>query len=301
MMLVLSFIVFFLMHRAVEGNIVDTLAGPSTSQQVKHQMATNLGLYKPILVQYGIWLGHAVRGDLGVSYITGLDVTSTISQEIPVSFELAILSMLLATLVGVPLGLLAGLRNGSKTDLAVRIPFLLMYAVPVMIWGGFLLLGAALYWRTFYAMTYVPFLDDPVSNLRSILLPAVAVALAVASATVQLTRATTIDVLAQPHIMTARAVGLTRLRRIGIYTLKAASVPVITMQGFVFGGLLGGLIIVEAMFSLPGLGGGLLTAINTRDYNLIQAQVVVLALAFTIGNLLADIAAAAIDKRITNG
>ena len=301
MMLVLSLVLFVVIEREVPGNEASILAGNGATPAKVHLIEVHLGLTRPILLQYFTWLGHALQGNLGISPISGLKVTSVIAQQAPVSLELALLGLVVATLIGIPIGLAAGILNGSRWDVLLRIPFLVMYALPFFVSGALLLLGASKYAPSIYSSTYVSFGSDPAGNLRAMVLPAIAVGLPVAGLLVQMTRATVAEVLTQPYIVTARAAGLPRWRLYGIYTLKAASLPILSLEGFLFGLLIGGVVVIEDVFSLPGLGRGLLNSIGNRDFIELEAEVLVIAATFVVGNLLADLAAPIIDKRITSG
>lgn len=301
MMLVLSIILYVVIQREVPGNEASILAGNDATTAQVHAIEVHLGLTKPILLQYLTWLGHALRGNFGTSAISGLKVTSVIAQQAPVSLELALLGLVIATLVGIPIGLVAGILAGTKWDVILRIPFLVIYSLPFFVSGALLLLGASKYLPSVYSSTYVSLSSDPSGNLRAMVLPAIAVGLPVAGLLVQMTRATVAEVLTQPHIITARAVGLSRWRLYGVYTLKAASLPILSLEGFLFGLLIGGVVVIEDVFSLPGLGRGLLNSISNRDFIELEAQVLIIALTFIVGNLLADLAAPIIDKRITSG
>lgn len=300
LLLVLSFVLFVLIQREVPGNEASILAGNNATTAQVHAVEVKLGLTRSIFVQYGDWLGHAVRGDFGTSQISQLSITSVVGQQAPVSLELALLGLLIATVVGVPVGLLAGIVSGSKRDLALRAPFLVLYAVPFFVSGSLLLLAASRYFPSVYATTFVPFATDPGGNLKAMLLPALAVGLPVSGLLLQMTRATVAEVLRQPHILTARAAGLSRARIYGVYTLKAAAQPILSLEGFLLGILIGGVVVIEQVFSLPGLGRGLLSSIANRDFVQLEAQVLVVAVTFCVGNLLADLAAPLVDRRIVH-
>jgi peptide/nickel transport system permease protein len=297
MMIVLSLVIFVLIQREVPGSEATILAGNNADPQKVHAIEERLGLTKPILVQYGTWLGHALKGDLGVSAISGLKVSSVLAQEVPVSLELAFFGLVIATVVGVPVGLLAGIRNGRKEDLLLRIPFLVVYSVPFFVSGTLLLLAASKYFPSFYQSSYVSLTESVWQNLKVMVLPSIVVGLPVAGLLVQMTRATVAEVLTEPYIQTARAVGLSSWRLYGIYALKAAAAPILSLEGFLFGLIIGAVIVVEQVFSLPGLGRGLLNSISNRDFVELESQVLVMALAFIAGNLLVDLLVPVVDRR----
>jgi peptide/nickel transport system permease protein len=250
------------------------------------------------LVQYLSWLGNAVHGNLGIAAISGLKVTSVVGQQAPVSLELALLGLIIATVVGVPVGLVAGLLNGRRSDLLFRLPFLVVYSMPFFVSGTLLLLAAAHYFPSLYAASYVSMSQSVVGNMRVMALPALAVGLPVAGLLVQMTRATIVEVITQPYMTTARAVGLRPLRLYGLYALKAACLPILSLEGFMYGILIGGVVVVEDVFSLPGLGRGLLQSIQNLEFIQLEAQVMIIAIAFILGNLIVDVVAPIIDKRL---
>jgi peptide/nickel transport system permease protein len=300
MIFVLSFALFVIIQSKVPGNEASILGGSNATAAQVRAIESRLGLSKPILLQYFTWLGHALTGNLGTSLVSGQKVISVVARQAPVSLELAFLSLTIATIVGIPIGLAAGILNGSKWDVILRIPFLVLYSLPLAVSGVLLLLGASKYLPSLYASTYVSFTSDPMGNLRGMFLPALAVGLPVSGLLVQMTRATVAEVLSQPYIATARAVGLPRWRQYGIYTLKAASLPILSLEGFLFGILIGAVVVAEQVFSLPGLGRGLLDSINNRDFIELEAQILIIAATFVVGNLLADLAAPFVDKRIAS-
>ncbi|MGP8208562.1 MAG: ABC transporter permease [Acidimicrobiales bacterium] len=301
---VLSAIIFFSIQRIIPGTEAVILAGSlgDSPAQVR-AVEKHLGLLKPITSQYADWLVKALHGNFGTSPISGLKISSVIAQQAPVSIELALFGLLIATLLGVPIGALAALwgRQSPRRDMLVRLPFLIFYALPFFVSGAILLLLSSRFFPSIYTAAYVPITSDLGANLRSMILPAIAVGLPVSGNLVQMTRATMAEVLSQPFVTTARGNGLAPLRLYGVYALKAASLPILSLEGFSFGILISGVVVVEDVFSLPGIGRGLLLAIENRDFLELEAQVLVLVIAFIVGNLLVDLISPLVDRRITVG
>jgi peptide/nickel transport system permease protein len=302
-LLILSFGMFVSLQRLVPGSEASVLAGSyaATPAQV-HAIEMRLGLTRPIVVQYWSWLtGVLAHGSFGTSPISGIKITQVIAQEAPVSLELALLGLVIATVIGVPIGMLAGVSRNPRWEVALRLPFLVVYALPFFVIGALLLLLSARYIHALYAAAYVPLTESLGGNLRVMILPSLTVGLPVAGLLVQMTRGAVADVMSQPHVVTARAVGLKRRRLYGLYVLKAALLPIISLESFLYGILIGGVVVVEQVFSLPGLGRGLLNSIETRDFLQLEAQIAVLAAAFIAGGILGDLVTPLVDRRVTRG
>ncbi|KIP52143.1 ABC transporter permease [Leucobacter komagatae] len=295
---VLSALIFFAGRGLIEGNPATLIAGSKATPERVAELEHELGLDRPILVQYLEWLWGVLRGDFGTSPFSGLQTTEVLQQQAPVSFELAILSLIVAVLIGVPLGVIAAKRAGSPVDVSIRIPMILLFAIPGFITGTIAIILATTFLTNLYSPTYIRFEDSPLGNLQSMILPAVAVGIPTAPLIMQMTRASMIEILHQPFVASARVNGLSdRLVTYG-YALRAALPPILTFIGFTFGALIGGLLIVEQIFSLPGLGRGILQSIGTRDFVQLNAQAMVLAGSFIAANLIVDLLVPALDRRI---
>lgn len=302
LVIVLSAIVFFSIQRIIPGTEAVVLAGSlGDSPAQVHAIEKHLGLLNPLWSQYLHWVGRAVHGNFGTSPISGLKISSVIAQQAPVSVELALFGLAIATILGIPIGVfaaVAGQRNPHR-DILIRLPFLVLYALPFFVSGALLLLLAAKFFPSLYSASYVPLTTNLASNLRSMILPSIAVGLPVSGNVVQMTRATMAEVLSQQFVTTARGNGIRKWRLYGVYALKAASLPILSLEGFSFGILISGVVVVEDVFSLPGIGRGLLLAIENRDYLELEAQVLVLVFAFIVGNLVVDLVSPLVDRRIT--
>ncbi|WP_020501375.1 ABC transporter permease [Sciscionella marina] len=295
---VLSALVFMAGRGLAPGNPAMTLAGPKASPADIAAIEHKLGLDKPVWQQYLDWLGNALHGDFGVSPISGQANIEVIGQQAPVSFELAVLGLVIAVVLGVPVGVMTASRAGTAADWTMRIPLLVIFAFPAFVSGSIALYLATHYLTNLYSASYIPLSQAPLANLQAMLLPALAVGIPTAPLVAQMTRSSMIETLAQPHIATARTNGIAEWRIKYQYALRAALPPVLTLIGFIFGLLVGGLFIVEKIFSLPGLGRGVLDSITNRDFVQVTGQALVLAAAFIIGNLIVDLVLPLVDRRI---
>lgn len=299
-LLLVSFVVFVSLQRLLPGNIATEEAGQyaATPAEIR-RIEEHLGLTKPLVVQYGHWLANALfHGSLGTSPVSGLRVLSVVAQEAPISVELALLGLIVATIIGVPIGVLAATKQDRRIDLLIRMPSLVVYAIPAFVIGALLLLAAAKLFPSLYFAAYIPLSQNVLSNLRVMALPALTVGTPAAGVLVQMTRGSVLTVLDEPFVNTARAMGIRPTRLNVLYVFKAAVAPTLALEGFLFGILIGGVIVVEDVFSLPGLGRGMLDAISNRDFLLLEGQVLIMAGAFVISGLVVDVLAAVVDKRV---
>ena len=288
-LLAVSFLTFWL-GTLIPGDLVTVLVGSegATSQQYR-DLRHQLGLDDPLPVQYLRWLGGAVRGDLGKSPITGRYVADEIARHFPISLELAFLSLAVSIFIGVPVGIFAAVRANRPPDLAVRSALFVAFSIPPFVAGVLLVLAGALYLGPLYQTAYTPITQSVVLNLQSMILPTFSIAIPLSAMTAQMSRASLLEALGEPYIITALAKGAPRRNVVYVHALKNALAPVITLQGYVFGSLIGGLIVTEQIFNLEGLGRGLLVAIGRRDYPFVVAGTLVIATMFVLANLIVDI------------
>ncbi len=291
--------VVFLLLRLVPGDVVTVMLGesdpsPEKVAALRHQ----LGLDRPLIVQYASWVGRAVQGDFGSAFLSGRRISTDLAARIPRSVELAGVALLLAVLVGIPLGALSARRPGGALDLLVGGVAVLGLTLPSFVIGMLfvLLFGLVLHW--FPATGFVDFGADRVGHLRHLVLPAVTLALTIVPVVMRMTRASMLDTLHQDYVRTARSKGLAERTVIGKHVLRNSLIPVITVIGLQAGTLLGRVVLVEYIFNWPGLSSLLLTGVNQRDYPLVQAVVLVIALAFVLINLLVDLGYGLVDPRI---
>lgn len=298
---ILASLMVFTIIRLVPGDVVTMRLGESGETPEAAEMRRVLGLDRPIWAQYFIWLGHAVRGDLGLSLWTGKPVTEEILQALPITAELALLAIIIALAIGIPSGLLSAVTRESPVDYAVRLVSVAGLAIPPF-WLGtmFLMLPAVLAgWAP--SSRYISPAEDLVENLKQFILPALALGYYYAAFSMRMVRSQTLEVLRQDYVRVARAKGLSESQVVVKHVLKNALIPTVTLAGAQLGVLVGGVVVIEQIFSLPGLGRLTLWAISVRDYPQLQANVL-LTSAFVIAiNLVVDIVYAWLDPRIRLG
>jgi peptide/nickel transport system permease protein len=249
-------------------------------------------------VLYFEWLGRLLQGDFGYSLRTGREVLPDILSRLPLSLELTFLALFLALLLGIPQGILASLRKNPVSDVVNRVLALLGLSLPQFWLASLMVLVFASSQGWIPMGNYIKFTDDPLRNLKMMLLPALAIGIGLAAVIMRYTRNSMLEVLQMDYIRTAKAKGLTRRVVILRHALKNAILPVITVAGFNTGYLLGGAIVIEEVFALPGMGRLALYAIYQRDYPVIQAIVLVIATLFVLVNLVTDIIYSLVDPRI---
>jgi peptide/nickel transport system permease protein len=299
-LLAMSVFVFAIIHLA-PGDPVQAALGlsysPHSAAVLRHQM----GLDQPIVKQYFTWVGNLLHGNMGQDLISHQPLTDLLSQRLPVTLELTMLSMGLAILLAIPLGVAAARNPGGLMDRATAGITLLGISVPDFVLGTLLILifAATLNWLP--PQDYVPFSQSPADNLRHLVLPVIALALAEVAYISQTTRASMLETLQQDYITFLRAKGI----REGVvayrHALRNAAVPVVTVVGVQFGALLGGAIVVENVFSLPGVGKMIVDAVSTRNYPIVQGGVLVIALIFILVNLVTDLLYTVLNPRIGYG
>ena len=290
-------LIFGAIH-ALPGSFEDVLV-PQAPQELRDQIAARYGLDRPIVEQFGMWLGRAIQGDLGVSLITQQSVAAEFARRLPVTVEVAGIATGIALLVGVPLGVLSGLTGHRRlVPAASRLVGGFAMSVPDFVVGAVLLYVFSRYSLWFTIGNWVSLTDDPIANLRGALLPAFALSLLGIGLIMATARHATISVLGQDFIMAAVARGKRPGRVVRQHVLRNAGIPVITIVAIYSGYLLGGTIIVEMLFSVPGIGRFLIFGVLNRDYTVVQAGVMVAATFFIILNTLADVLYAALDPRL---
>jgi peptide/nickel transport system permease protein len=257
------------------------------------------GFDKPLYEQYWIWLTSALRGDFGFSVRSGASVLPEILARFPLTFELAILAMLIATLIGVPIGVIAAVRRDSAIDLAGRLFALIGLALPNFWMGTLIILVLSVAFGILpNSGDYTDLVKDPIANLKQLLFPAITLGFAFSASVMRTTRSSMLEELRQDYTRTARGKGLKEQAVIVGHCLKNALIPIITIIGLETGYLFGGAIIVEEVFALPGIGRFLLNGIAQRDYAVVQGTVIFIAFNFVLINLIADLAYAFVNPRI---
>lgn len=293
-------VVIFLLVRLIPGDIIDVLLGSETalSPVAREQLRKTLGIDQPLYLQYLAWLGGVLHGDLGRSLRTGQPVMTNLLHRLPITFELTLLATLLSLLFSVPLGMISALRRNSRTDFVVRLFGLFGLSLPNFWLATMLILVASVYFHWSASLIFVNFFTNPVENLSQMFLPALSLALALSAVVMRMTRSSMLEVLSQDYIKTARAKGLGERAVLFRHALRTALLPIVTVVGIQIGNLLGGAVVVEQIFGLPGMGSLLLNGIYQRDYPTVQAGVLVLALVFVFANLIVDVLYGFLDPRI---
>ncbi len=286
--------------RCLPGDVVQVMLG-SEAQLGPEQRQTLyrlFGLDAPLHVQYLRWLGDLFRGDLGVSLRTAEPVTTVIARRLPVTVELGLLAAALSWLVAVPLGTLAAVRRNGALDLGAHLAGLVGLSVPNFWLATMLLLVTSLYLRWQPAGEWLSPWQAPLANAQQMLLPVLSLSAALVAVVMRMTRSSMLEVLGQDYIRTARSKGLDEPRVLARHAFKNAAIPVITVMGVQVGYLLGGAVVIELIFGLPGIGWMILNGIYQRDYPIVQGGVLFVAVAFVLVNLLVDLLYAWIDPRI---
>ncbi len=293
----------FLLIRLVPGDVVTQLIGLEAAISPKRveELRKLFGLDRPLPVQFTEYLANVVSGDLGKSLRTGLPVGQELARRFPVTMELALMGLLVALLIGIPVGVIAAVRRGRAGDYVATGFVLLGLSVPSFWLAILLILLFALRIGWLPPTGYIAPSEDLLANLRDMVLPALSVGLVLAAAITRIVRSSLLEVLGRYYIRTARAKGLRESVVILKHALRNALIPVVTVIGLQFGTLLGGTVIIEQIFSLPGVGRYALEGINLRDYPVIQGAVLAIALAFVLVNVLVDMCYGFFDPRIRYG
>ncbi len=296
----ISIISFFIV-RLVPGDTVTAMLGAHYSEEEAQALRETYGLDQSLVTQYALWIGNVVRGDLGQSAFTGQPVLAAILERLPVTVQLVAMSVGFALLMALPLGILAAVRRGGPGDFSVTFLGLLGISVPGFWLGTLLILGFSLYLGWLPSGGFIMWSVDPVENLRHMILPALALGGAVAAVIMRMTRSAMLDVLGEDYVKLARAKGMPPRVWILKHAFRNALIPVVTITGIQAGYLLGGSVVIEQIFSLPGIGMLSLQAINNRDYALLQGTVLFVGVCFVLINLLVDLLYAWLDPRIKYG
>ena len=295
----ISILVFGAMH-AIPGNFVDVMigVGPDVSDEQREAIARSYGLDRPLPVQYAVWLGNALRGDFGTSLRTGEPVGELILDRLPATVELAFLATLVSLLVAIPAGLLSAVGRNGVVDAVARIAALIGLSIPNFLLGTLLILFVSLRWPVLPTTGFEPLGDGLGDNVRSLVLPTISLGALLAASIMRMTRSALLEELRKDYLTTARAKGLSGRAVVLGHALRNALVPVVTVVGIQTGYLLGGTVIVEQLFAIPGVGRLALDAVLQRDYPVVQGTTLFIATGFVLVNLLTDVVYSLIDPRI---
>lgn len=292
--------VVFVVLRVLPGDPTITLLGGaqgvdrSAVTQVRHQ----LGLDRPLLAQYGHWVGGLLHGDLGISYFSQTSVNSLVAARVGPTLELAVAAIVLAILIAVPLAVVAALRPGGLADRLVATFTTMTMAVPPFLVAIVLVVTFAVRLRVLPSRGYVAFTTDPAANIRLLVLPALTLALAAAAPILRYLRASLADVAESGYLRTAEGKGVAWRKAVVVHALPNALLPTLTVVGMTVGHLLGGVVVIEYIFGWPGLGALIVNSVLKRDYAVLQTSVLFAAGAFILSALLVDVLYGVIDPRL---
>jgi peptide/nickel transport system permease protein len=294
---VVAVFVFLLLHLA-PGDPAAVVAGSYAMPKDVERIREKLGLNEPIHIQFGKWISNVVRGDLGDSIFSEMPVTTLIAQRIEPTLSLAAASILIAIVLAVPLGVVAAWRAGTWIDYLVMIFAVLGFSVPVFVIGYVLMYGFSIKAHLFPVQGFVSIREGVLPFLRSITLPSLALGLIYAALIARITRASVLEILGEDYIRTAHAKGLQPRSVLLRHALKNASVPIVTIIGVGIGMLIGGVVVTESVFNIPGLGRLVVDSVLARDYPVIQGIILMFSGIYLLINLIVDISYTFLDPRI---
>ncbi|MBI4308501.1 MAG: ABC transporter permease [Chloroflexi bacterium] len=291
-------ILIFFMVRVLPGDVATARLGDSATPADIAGLRARLGLDRPLHVQYAEWIAGVVSGNPGVSLWTDQPIGQMLTNAIPVTVELTLLATFISLLIGIPAGVLSAIYQDRPADYLARLIGIAGLAIPNFWLGTLLVILPSIWFGWIPPVQYVPLAQDPWVNLQQFILPAIALGAYLAAIVTRLTRSSLLEVLRQDYVRTARAKGLTERLVINRHAFRNAVIPVTTLAALQFGQLLGGTVIIERIFSLPGLGRLTVDAMLARDYLTVQTNVFLLAAAFALVNLIVDLSYGALDPRI---
>ena len=297
MLLVVAVLVFALL-RLAPGDPAAIMAGDAASAEQIAQIRAGLGLDRPLVVQFGLWLGKVLRGDLGESFYFRIKVATLIGQRLEPTFALAALTILIAVLVAVPLGALAASRHGGWLDRALMGFSVLGFSIPVFVLAYLLIWLFSLELGWLPVQGYARIAEGLMPFLRHLILPAVTLSVIYIALIARVTRASVLEALGEDYIRTARAKGLSELRVLVRHALANAAVPIATVIGIGIAILIGGVVVTESVYAIPGLGRLTVDAVLARDFPTIQGVILFFSLIYVLVNLLIDLSYVFLDPRI---
>ena len=295
--LIISIFVFSL-QKLLPGDPILVMAGEERDPQTIAYLRERYRLNDPIPVQYLAWLGAAVQGDLGISLRTNQPVLHLIAQKLPATIQLAIMAIVIAFLIGVPMGILAATRKNTVLDYVANVVALSGLSIPNFWLGIMLILLVSVQLKWLPASGYEPIFDDPVRSLRTMIMPAFVLGNALAATLMRHTRSSMLSVLNSDYIRTARAKGLPERSVILQHSFRNAMLPIVTIGALLFGDLLAGAVLTEQIFTIPGFGKLIVDAVFNRDYAVVQGVVLCTAVGFILMNLLADVLYVLLNPRM---
>jgi len=299
--LVLISLIVFTGVRMIPGDPARVMAGTDADAAGLEEVREKYGLHDPIPVQYVRWIGLALRGDLGESIRTRQSVAWTVAIKLPITVELACLALLIALALAIPAGVIAAVRRNTAWDVLASAASLCGVSIPNFWLGIMLILLVSVRLGWLPASGFVPLFEDPVANVKRMLMPALVLGTALAAVLMRQTRNSMIEVLSADYIRTARSKGLAGFAVVVRHALRNALIPVVTILGLQMGALMGGAVVTESIFVLPGFGRLIVEAVFTRDYPVVQGVVLITASSYVLINLLVDISYTVLNPRIRIG
>lgn len=296
-MLVVSVLTFFML-RLIPGDIVDLMLSDFGYAADRDAILRELGLNRPFYVQFGEWFGGLFVGDLGQSLWTGNTVTHELGRRYPVTLELSVIALIVSIALSIPIGIVTAVRQDTWVDYALRSVSIGLVAVPILWIGTLVVTLPALFFGWAPPLTYVPFTEDPIKNLSVMALPGIIVGIPLMGGTIRMTRAMLLEVVRQDYIRTAWAKGLQPRTIWYRHAVRNALIPVLTLIGLQIPFLLGGTVIIEQIFNLPGMGVYMLQSLQHRDYVPAQTIILTFAGATVLINLIVDLLYGVLDPRI---
>ena len=296
--LLLVAIFVFSLQRLLPGDPAMVLAGEDRDPAAIEAIRQQLGLDKPVPLQFAYWIRAVLHGDLGLSYKTNQPVLQLIGQKLPVTIELALLALIIALAIGIPAGILSAYRKGTGVDYVANVVGLSGLSIPNFWFGILLILLFAVKLRWLPASGYVPPWEDLGRNLETMIMPAFVLGNALAASIMRHTRSAMLGVLSQDYIRTARAKGLLEPRVVLRHAFRNALIPIVTVITLLFGELMAGAVLTEQIFTIPGFGKLIVDAVFNRDYAVVQGVVLCTAVGFMLMNLVADVSYGLLNPRI---
>ncbi|SDZ48468.1 peptide/nickel transport system permease protein [Jannaschia faecimaris] len=288
----------FALQKLLPGDPLLVLAGEERDPEVLEFLREKYRLNDPIPVQYLTWIGNALQGDLGTSFRTNQPVTELIAQKLPVTIQLALMSLIFAVVIGIPAGILSAYRKGTITDYVANIVALSGLSIPNFWLGIMLILLVSVKWQLLPASGYVPPGEDFWLSIKTMLMPAFVLGTALAATLMRHTRSAMLGVLTSDYVRTARAKGLSERKVVLKHAFRNALTPIVTLTALLFGELIAGAVLTEQIFTIPGFGKLVVDAVFNRDYAVVQGIVLVTAVGFIVMNLLADMAYFLLNPRL---
>ncbi len=298
-LILVSLIVFFC-QRLIPGDVIDLMLSQNdlATAQDRAVIEAALGFDQPMYIQYFSWIGDVVQGDLGDSLWQNTPVTQQLAETMPITFELGFLALIVALTVAIPIGIYSAVRQDTAGDYVARSFSLLMLAIPGFWLGTLVMVFPSVWWRWSPELEYVPFFEDPLQNLSLMIVPAILLGLSMSAVTMRMTRTMMLEVMRQDYVRTARAKGLSEVAVILGHALRNGLIPVVTLIGLQVPLLIGGAVIMERIFVVPGMGLLLLEAIAQRDYPVVSGVFVVVGFGVLLINLAVDLSYGWLDPKV---